>query len=158
MERRLLIAGVALIAAGCAAHFERAMNEDLNQFVGKDIHVAISELGYPGREETIAGDHIFRWGMNMGSASMGSSTGIFGTGAFGMSKTKATGCLVDLVVDNGNVVTRASWSGSKSSCEDLEGRLWEKMHSSLNAPGGVISDRLLSLTPAARETSTQRDT
>jgi hypothetical protein len=109
MERSLLIAVVALIGAGCAAHFERAMTEDLNQFVGKDIHVAISELGYPGREETIAGDHIFRWGMNMGSASMGSSTGIFGTGAFGMSKTKATGCLVDLVVDNGNVVTRASW-------------------------------------------------
>jgi hypothetical protein len=125
MERSLLIAVVALIGAGCAAHFERAMTVDLNQFVGKDIHVAISELGYPGREETIAGDHIFRWGMNMGSASMGSSTGIFG-----MSKTKATGCLVDLVVDNGSVVTRASWSGSKSSCEDLEGRLWEKMHSS----------------------------
>jgi len=130
MKRPLLITLVALIAAGCAAHFERAMDEDLNQFVGKDIHVAISELGYPATEESIAGDHIYRWGINMGSASMGSSTGIFGAGAFGMSKTKATGCLLDLVVDNGNVVTRASWSGSKSSCEDVEGHLWQKMHSS----------------------------
>jgi hypothetical protein len=32
---------------------------DVNQFVGKDIHVAIAKLGYPGKEETIAGDHIW---------------------------------------------------------------------------------------------------
>jgi hypothetical protein len=110
---------VLATAAGCAAHFERSMTEDLNQFMGKDIHVAIAELGYPAKEDTIAGDHIFRWGINVGSASMGTSNGILG-----MSKTKATGCLIDLVVDNTNTITRTSWSGTKSSCEDLEGRLW----------------------------------
>jgi hypothetical protein len=119
------LAGFVLLAAiaGCAAHFERAMTEDLNPFVGKDIHVAIGKLGYPAKEETIAGDHIFRWGVNVGSASIGTSNGILG-----MSKTKVTGCLIDLVVDNANIVTRTSWSGTKSSCEDLEGRLWSATH------------------------------
>jgi hypothetical protein len=110
-------------AAGCAARFDRNMSEDLNRFTGKDIHVAIAELGYPAKEDTIAGDHIFRWGINVGSASVGTSNGILG-----MSKTKATGCLIDLVVDNTNTVTNTSWSGTKSSCEDLEGRLWSAAH------------------------------
>jgi hypothetical protein len=119
-----VIATATLLAiAGCAAHFERAMTEDLNRFVGKDIHVAIGELGYPAREDTIAGDHIFRWGINVGSASIGTSNGILG-----MSKTKATGCMIDLVVDNTNIVTRTSWSGTKSSCEDLEDKLWSAAH------------------------------
>jgi hypothetical protein len=117
-----VVVGIAS-AAGCAAHFERSMTEDLNQFTGKDIHVAIAQLGYPAKEETIAGDHIFRWGVNVGSASIGTSNGILG-----MSKTKATGCLIDLVVDNANIVTHTSWSGTKSACEDLEGRLWEAAH------------------------------
>ncbi len=56
---------VAVAAAGCAHRFERNMTEDLNKFVGKDIHAAIAELGYPAKEETIAGDHIFRWGINV---------------------------------------------------------------------------------------------
>jgi hypothetical protein len=114
---------VLATAAGCAARFERNMTETLNQFVGKDIHVAIAQLGYPAKEETIAGDHIFRWGIDVGSASMGTSNGILG-----MSKTKATGCLIDLVVDNTNTITRTSWSGTKA-CEDLEGRLWSAAHS-----------------------------
>lgn len=129
MKGRLLAASVALIAAaGCAHHFEIAMNEDLQQFVGKDIHAAIAQLGYPASEGVIAGDHIYRWGLNVGSASIGTS-GVFGTGIFSMSNTKTTGCLVDLVVDNTNVVTRASWSGSKDSCDNVEERLWENMHS-----------------------------
>jgi len=110
-------------AAGCAHRFEQNMTEELNQFVGKDIHVAIAQLGYPAKEDTIAGDHIFRWGINVGSASMGTSNGILG-----MSKTKATGCLIDLVVDNTSTVTRASWSGTKSSCDDLEEHLWSAAH------------------------------
>ena len=110
-------------AAGCAARFERNMTETLNQFVGKDIHVAIAELGYPAKEDTIAGDHIFRWGINVGAASIGTSNGILG-----MSKTKATGCMIDLVVDNTNIVTRTSWTGTKSACEDLEDRLWSAAH------------------------------
>jgi hypothetical protein len=114
---------VLAITAGCAARFERNMTEDLNQFTGKDIHVAIAELGYPAKEDTIAGDHIFRWGINVGSASVGTSNGILG-----MSKTKAIGCLIDLVVDNTNIVTRTSSSGTKSACEDLEGRLWSTTH------------------------------
>ncbi len=114
---------VLATSAGCAARFERNMTETLDQFTGKDIHVAIAKLGYPAKEDTIAGDHIFRWGINVGSASMGTSNGILG-----MSKTKATGCLIDLVVDSTNTITRTSWSGSKSSCEDLEGRLWSAAH------------------------------
>jgi hypothetical protein len=114
---------VLATAAGCAAHFERVMTEDLNQFTGKDIHVAIAKLGYPSKEDTIAGDHIYRWGINVGSASIGTSTGILG-----MSKTEATGCMIDLVVDSANIVTRTSWSGSKSACEDLEGKLWSAAH------------------------------
>ena len=114
---------VLATAAGCAARFERNMTEDLSQFTGKDIHVAIAQLGYPAKEETIAGDHIFRWGINVGSASMGTSNGILG-----MSKTKATGCMIDLVVDNTNIVTRTSWSGTKSACEDLEEKLWSATH------------------------------
>jgi hypothetical protein len=110
-------------AAGCAHRFERNMTETLNQFVGKDIHVAIAELGYPAKEDTIAGDHIFRWGINVGAASIGTSNGILG-----MSKTKATGCMIDLVVDNTNIVTRTSWTGTKSACEDLEDRLWSAAH------------------------------
>jgi hypothetical protein len=115
---------VLATAAGCAAHFERNMTEDLNHFTGKDIHVAISQLGYPAKEETIAGDHIFRWGINVGSASMGTSNGILG-----MSKTKATGCMIDLVVNDTNIVTRTSWSGTKAACEDLEGKLWSAARS-----------------------------
>jgi len=124
MKVHVMMSGVALAAAtGCAAHFERNMTEDLNRFIGKNIHVAIAELGYPAKEDNIAGDHIFRWGINVGSASIGTSNGILG-----MSKTTATGCLIDLVVDNANIVTRTSWSGTKSSCEDLEGRLWSAAH------------------------------
>jgi hypothetical protein len=119
----LSAAMVFAAAAGCAHRFELNMTEDLNRFVGKDIHVAIAELGYPAKEDTIAGDHIFRWGINVGATSIGTSNGILG-----MSKTKATGCLVDLVVDNTNIVTRASWSGTKSACEDLEDRLWSAAH------------------------------
>lgn len=115
---------VLATATGCAHRFERSMTEDLNRFVGKDIHAAIVELGYPAREETIAGDHVFRWGINVGSASIGTTNGILG-----MSKTKATGCLIDLVVDNTNMVTRTSWSGTKSACEDLEERLWSAVRS-----------------------------
>jgi hypothetical protein len=111
-------------ATGCAHRFERNMTAELNQFVGKDIHVAITELGYPAKEDTIAGDHIFRWGINVGSASIGTSNGILG-----MSKTKSTGCLIDLVVDDTNIVTRTSWSGTKSACDDLEERLWSAAHS-----------------------------
>jgi hypothetical protein len=119
--RLLVIAMVMVLAAtaGCAARFERTMTEELNQFAGKNIHVAIAELDYPAREDNIAGDRIFRWGINMGSASIGTSNGILG-----MSKTEATGCLIDVVVDNTNTISRTSWSGSKSACERVEGRLW----------------------------------
>jgi hypothetical protein len=110
---------VLVTAVGCAARFERNMTETLNQFEGKDIHVAIAQLGYPAKEDTIAGDHIFRWGINVGSASIGTSNGILG-----MGKTKATGCLIDLVVDKTNTITRTSWTGTKSACEDLEDKLW----------------------------------
>lgn len=110
---------VLATAAGCAARFERNMSESLSQFMGKDIRVAIAQLGYPAKEDTIAGDHIFRWGLNVGSASVGTSNGILG-----ISKTKATGCLIDLVIDNTNTITPTSWSGTKSDCEDLEDRLW----------------------------------
>lgn len=120
----MMVVAAFSTAAGCAHRFERNMTEDLNKFVGNDIHAAIRELGYPAKEETIAGDHIFRWGINVGSASMGTSNGILG-----MSKTKATGCMIDLVVDNKNIVTRTSWSGTKSSCEDLEEKLWSAAHS-----------------------------
>lgn len=115
---------VLATAAGCAARFERNMTDTLNKrFVGKDIHAAIADLGYPAGEDTIAGDHIFRWGINVGSASIGTSNGILG-----MGKTTATGCMIDLVVDNTNVITRTSWSGTKSACEDLEDRLWSAIH------------------------------
>jgi hypothetical protein len=114
---------VLATAAGCAARFDRNMTEDLDQFTGKDIHVAIAKLGYPAREDTIAGDHIYRWGINVGSASIGTSNGILG-----MSKTEATGCMIDLVVDNTNVVTRTSWSGTPSACADLEEKLWSAVH------------------------------
>ncbi len=120
----MLTTMVLVTASGCAAHFERNMTEDLNQFTGKDIHVAIAQLGYPAKEETIAGDHIFRWGINVGSASMGTSNGILG-----MSKTKATGCMIDLVVNDTGIVTRTSWSGTKAACEDLEGKLWSAARS-----------------------------
>jgi len=121
MNARCFIVGiVAFVAVGCAARFERYMTSGVNQFVGKDIHVAIAKLGYPGREETIAGDHIYRWAANAGGTAV---TGAAGPWAF--TDIRNSGCSVDLVVDASNVVTRADWAGDRKSCGDIEDRLYD---------------------------------
>jgi hypothetical protein len=117
---KLHLASVALVIAtvGCAGRFERQMTSDVNQFVGKDIHVAIAKLGYPGKEETIAGDHIYRWAMNGGGRAM---TGA--AGPIAVTDMTVYGCSIDLVVDASNMVTRGNWAGDRKSCGNFEDRL-----------------------------------
>ncbi len=110
----------AVALVGCGARFERQMNADVNQFVGKDIHVAISKLGYPPKEETIAGDHLFRWSINGGSTGIAST--VLGVTSFSSSPS---GCAIDLVVDGSNVVTRAAWAGDRRTCGALQDKLEE---------------------------------
>jgi hypothetical protein len=117
----LIYVGFIVVLVGCGARFERQMTEDVHQLVGKDIHVAISKLGYPSREETIAGDHLFRWSIN------GGSTGTATTIVPGLTNfsSSPSGCAIDLVVDKSNVVNRAAWAGDRRTCGDFEDKLEE---------------------------------
>lgn len=111
---------VLALAAGCAARFERLMTQDTSALVGKDIHAAIAKLGYPAAEQHIAGDHIYRWGANGGSTALTSAVA-------GVAVTQVTpsGCTIDLVVNDANVVTRANWQGDRRACAAYQERLEE---------------------------------
>lgn len=108
------------VLVGCAGRFERQMTDGLNQFVGKDIHVAIAKLGYPAAEQRIAGDHLYRWGVSGGSTALTSAAA-----GIAVTQVSPSGCVIDLVVNDANVVTRVSWSGQRRPCSAFEDRLEE---------------------------------
>jgi hypothetical protein len=105
------------LAVGCQARFERTMTTQVNQFVGEDIHAAIAKLGYPSRQESIAGERIYRW------ATDGSATPV--TAAAQVESTQVTqlACAIDLVVDASNVVIRGTWAGARDACSAMQDRL-----------------------------------
>lgn len=54
------LAGIALFLGGCA-YGASALN-GLDQFVGNDAQAVFSAIGYPDRQESIAGNTVYHWG------------------------------------------------------------------------------------------------
>lgn len=118
MRLALVIVCLATATVGCAGRFERQMSQDLDGLNGHDIHAAIKKLGYPSREEVIAGDHVYRWVFDGGTTAVA-----YAPGALGVGMSKAHRCSIDVVVDASNIVTHSSWSGDRKGCDDIEDKL-----------------------------------
>lgn len=53
---------VAFILAGCATTTLNNFSTGMNALVGQQAEVAFQRLGYPDRQETIAGNTAYFWG------------------------------------------------------------------------------------------------
>lgn len=114
---------------GCATWGQ--LDEGLDSLVGRPLDVAITKLGYPATEQTIAGRKLYRWGNStQGMAYMPSTTttsGILGVGARAVPYTATTdggsyvpvsyACNLTLATNSAGIVISYQYEGNLGGCE-----------------------------------------
>lgn len=127
--RKLIAVTSVLALAGCATWGQ--MNDGLNGLLGQPINVAISKIGYPATEQTIAGSKLYRWGVSRQSIDYMPTTtttnGYIGVGS-GLTPYSATTmggtfipvnytCQITLAVDAREIITHYEYNGNLGGCE-----------------------------------------
>jgi hypothetical protein len=61
MKRVMLL---AVLVSGCATVSTRPFSEGMNSLIGQPVEVAFDRLGYPQRQEVMAGNTVYYWTEN----------------------------------------------------------------------------------------------
>lgn len=123
-----------LVLAGCAS---QKLNSGLPRLTGKTLDYAISYLGYPDSEQTIAGKKVYTWGHGSSVTMMQTyRTPVSGTayGAGGgiyyqghqtsvVPQTYNFQCMIRLIADQNGLVERWEWNGNEGGCEHYSGAM-----------------------------------
>ncbi len=128
MKKIALLAAAAALT-GCVTWGQ--MDDGLRGLIGQPINVAISKIGYPSTEQTIAGRKLYRWGVSRQSVDympmVTTTTGYSGVGASYTPNSSTTlggtyisvdyNCQITLEVDAKEVITGYQYNGNRGGCE-----------------------------------------
>jgi len=116
----------ATALTGCGAMAEAyftQVQQNIDHFVGHPVDYAIEYLGYPAREQTVAGHHLYIWERSK-SGSYNTYVPTTTQTPYGPIYGQAVStnhydynCTVMLEVDKKNVVTKASFEGDIGGCQ-----------------------------------------
>jgi hypothetical protein len=104
----LLAAGLA----GCATS-ESIGKSIQEKYVGRPIGSAIDRLGFPTRDQTMAGRHVYTWDISRTSPNLTT----LASGQVVIQGSSTYGCSLGLEVDSNDVVIRYSFTGQMGACE-----------------------------------------
>lgn len=128
MKKTISIIAI-LSLTGCATWEQ--LDEGLDKLVGRPLDVAISKLGYPATEQTIAGRKLYRWGnSSQGVAYMPSTSTTYatlGVGARAVPYAATTdsgsyipvnyACNLTLATNNAGIVISYQYEGNMGGCK-----------------------------------------
>lgn len=124
--KKLGIVALCALLGGCATW--KQMDQGLSGLQGQSINAAISKIGYPSSEQTIAGRKLYRWGASQQSAVyMPTSSYSYGTiGTNTPYSNNTTGgayvpvnynCSITLEADSNDVIIGYQYNGNLGGCE-----------------------------------------
>lgn len=127
---RIFIAPLLLILAASACVSFAEMEEELEEFKGQHINVAVAKLGVPDGERVIVGRKIYVWARQETrtntSPQTSSTHGLFGghhtTTTYSTQKYQES-CKIELVVDDSDIVVSYSVDGDLQTCQIYANRL-----------------------------------
>lgn len=118
---RKIVIAISLVLTGCVG---TRMESGLQALTGAPLQYAISRLGYPDGERTIAGEHLYVWSTNH-EALLPVTSGSYGNvGGVGYSQTNVglmraqAYCTIQLSVDAGGIVRNYQYSGNVMGCQN----------------------------------------
>lgn len=100
--RVCLAMAVCVAFSACAGQM---IKDKLPAYVGQPINALIAKLGFPTRQDTIAGQTVYVW-----------TTG-------GMVEGTSFGCTIRAIVDTQNVITRWDFQGNERGCANYASML-----------------------------------
>ena len=143
MKNITLTCAALLILTGCAT---QKLNSGLPRLTGKPVEYAISYLGYPDNEQTIAGRKIYTWAYGNTFTTMQTVTTPVSGSAYGagggvyfrgrqtsvVPQTVNYRCMVRLIANPNGIIERWEWNGNEGGCE----RYSNAMTRLINETGG----------------------
>jgi hypothetical protein len=122
---RVPIIPVALLLAGCASSATQRDSE-LDRFKGQDIHVLLSRLGDPQRQDVISGDTVYLWSASKPVQSIpttpaiaiqsGAATSV--TAPPPVVRNMQMTCTLAADTNASGKILQLRWSGDRNACPD----------------------------------------
>lgn len=100
---RLLFAGLLAVGVGSCAG--QAIKDRMPTYVGQPASVLIDKLGYPTRQDNVAGRKVYIWSI----ANMVDGTNY--------------GCTIRAIIDDQEVVINWDYQGNEGGCSHLAAKL-----------------------------------
>jgi hypothetical protein len=89
----ILACNAMALLSGCAVHYHRVMDRDMNALVGQDIQVAVKKLGLPSNTFPLGNEKVYLFAKN--------------------------DCTIKMATDGTGRITRDEYDGSRRECEQF---------------------------------------
>jgi hypothetical protein len=99
--KSVVLVGALAAMSGCAMELREEIQ---SRYIGKSVDVAIDHLGFPAREDTIAGHHIVVWETSA-------------VPPFGPPVNLR--CTLKLEIDDAKIVRKFSYDGQSGACDNF---------------------------------------
>jgi len=130
----------SLLQVSCAS--QENIKKGLDQLLGHNIEEAISLLGYPDDERSIAGKIVYTWSNSRASTSTNpthqTSTGYIGGSrvrldTYGQETiSKTLSCKIRIITDTANQVVHWEYDGNRGACRKFSKRIDKAQSRMLN--------------------------
>lgn len=95
MRSWLLAVGLAVSLSACAG---QTIKDKLPAYVGRPVDVLVSRIGFPTRQDTVAGQTVYIWTSGQ------------------MVEGTSYACTIRAILDTQNIVTRWDFQGNEGGC------------------------------------------
>jgi hypothetical protein len=102
MRVRLVCFLLCVMLSGCAG---LTFKQKLKPLVGQPANAMIAKLGFPDRQDQIAGKKVYVWAVS------------------GASEGTTYSCTIRAILGDGDIIENIDWGGNEGACENYSDKL-----------------------------------